>query len=171
MSRSFLFLLPTAVGSILFWGGADAAARLPAHMCQPLMPENRSICCRAPNWQQLVLPWQQHFCDRDHSDNRQRSERQASRPADGGDDGGNGGDGGGNGGNGGNGGGNGGNGGNGGGNGGDGGNGGGDGGNGGGGSVFGNPGNAKPVGRAGEKDMDDEEHAPKGTRGASNRGE
>ena len=155
MSRSFLLLLTTAAGSILFAGGADAAARLPAHMCQPLMPENRSICCRAPNWQQLVLPWQQHFCDRDHKDNPQRSERQASRSPDGGDDDGNGGNGGNGGGSGGNGGGNGGNG----------------GGNGGGGSVFGNPGNARLVGRAGEKGMDDEAHAPKGTRGASNRDE
>lgn len=161
MTRHLLFILSSTAGCILLAGGASAAARLPAHMCQPLLPENRSMCCQASNWQRIVLPWQQHLCDRDHKDNRQGTQREAARsPNDGGDDDGNGGsNGGGNGGNGGNGGG---------------GGGGGNGGNGGGGEpteTRGNPGNAKPVGRAGEKGMDDEVHATIGTRGASNRGE
>jgi hypothetical protein len=64
MKRLLSLALAATSGLVILSTDAPAAQRLTAYMCQPLNFENRQRCCQAPNWRDIVLPWQQYQCER-----------------------------------------------------------------------------------------------------------
>ena len=141
--KRFAFLALAATAGLGLMSSGAAAQRLSPYMCQPLAADNRSQCCNASNWRDIILPSDIGLCSRSRGENRPEtaaaSAAQASpQPGSGeGEDPGTD-----------------------------------EGGEPPVSVASGNPGNGKLVGHAGEKDMDDEAPStPEGTRGASNRAE
>ena len=57
----FLMLAVSLLALPALTAGADAAG-LMANDCRPLDQNNRSACCSAPNWRELILPEAQASC-------------------------------------------------------------------------------------------------------------
>ncbi len=68
MKQLLSLALAATSGLLILPTDATAAQRLTAYMCQPLSVENRERCCQAVNWQEIVLPWQQHQCRRSRNE-------------------------------------------------------------------------------------------------------